>query len=1061
MTITSVPGPEVRPVTGTLHALDPERPIQASMELAKKYGEIFRHQFPGKPAVYFVSSFKLTDELCDESRFDKRVHGSLENIRSFAGDGLFTAYTGEENWGRAHRILMPAFSPLALRGMFDGMSDIAEQLMLKWERLGPDADIDVVNDFIRLTLDTIALCSFSYRFNSFYSDSLHPFVNAMVEALNESGQQNRRIPLQNRLMVVHQRRYAENIRVMKEIAGKLITQRQATPLPNGNSDILDTMLKARDPQTGEGLSDENVRYQMVTFLIAGHETTSGLLSFTVYELLRNPQVMATARELVDTVLQGRFPTYEDLSQLGYLDQILRETLRLWPTAPAFALHPYETTLLADQFEIHPDETAMVLTPSLHRDPTVWEDPERFDPDRFSYERAKDIPANAWKPFGNGQRSCLGRAFALQEAQLVLALLLQRFDIDWSDPTYTLKIKETLTLKPDGLFVRLRRREGVGSARVTSAVENVTETAPETIAEAHGTPVQILFGSNAGTCEAFANQIAGKAKTLGYSPTVHPLDEGIDNLCRDGATLIVTASYEGQPPDNARRFVRWLGEQAPNSLRGVRFAVFGCGNTDWARTYQRIPTIIDEGLQTAGAQRLLERGEANVKGDFFGDFETWQESMWPAVAHALGVATPTPDTVNAGLHVEVLGEGRSPIFASSELGFGTVVANRELVDTSQPGGRSKRHLEIALPPGATYHTGDYLVVLPLNPASVVDRVLNRFDLAYDTRLLIESSEEISTKLPLDEPISAGELFAEYVELSRPASRRHISQLADVCSCPPEKKKLLFLAEEENYEPEILEKRRSVLDLLEEFRSVSLSLSSFLSMLTPLSTRQYSISSSPLWSSDHVTLTVAHLSEPARSGRGQHHGVASSYLAGTRPGARIPVSVRSSSMANNLPQDVTTPVIMACAGTGIAPFRGFVQQRALQAQEKGVTPAPTLLFFGCHSPNTDLLYAEEFAAWEQEGIVDIRPAFSRAPEEGPEGPMRYVQDRMWADRADIIDLVNDGASLFVCGDGERMAPAVRDVCTRICAEAKNISIDEAQEWLTSMEQEHERYVSDVFA
>ncbi|WP_243890089.1 hypothetical protein [Dermatophilus congolensis] len=154
-------------------------------------------------------------------------------------------------------------------------------------------------------------------------------------------------------------------------------------------------------------------------------------------------------------------------------------------------------------------------------------------------------------------------------------------------------------------------------------------------------------------------------------------------------------------------------------------------------------------------------------------------------------------------------------------------------------------------------------------------------------------------------------------------------------------------------------------------------------------------------------------------------------------------------------------MACAGTGIAPFRGFVQQRALQAQEEGVTPAAALLFFGCHSPHTDLLYAEEFAAWEQEGIVDVRPAFSRTPEEGPEGPMRYVQDRMWADRNDIIDLVNDGASLFVCGDGERMAPAVRQVCARICAEAKNISIDEAQEWLTSMEQEHERYVSDVFA
>ncbi|MDO5629683.1 MAG: cytochrome P450, partial [Mobilicoccus sp.] len=638
----TVPGPEIKPIVGTLHAMDTQAPIQGMMRHAERYGEIFRHQLPTNDGSLFViSSQRLVDELCDESRFDKRVHNPLKNIRAFGGDGLFTARTDEPNWGKAHRILMPAFSPVALTGMYDGMVDIAEQLMLKWERLGPEADVDVTHDFTRLTLDTIALCSFSYRFNSFYSESMHPFIDSMVDALEESGQRGRRLPIQNRLMLLTQRRYDEDIAVLHEVADRIIAHRREHPLPDGQSDILDTMLTATDPKTGETLSDENVRYQMVTFLIAGHETTSGLLSFTLYELLKNPQVMARARAHVDEVLDGRYPTYADLAKLGYLDQILRETLRLWPTAPAFAVYPHESTAIGAKdgeagYAITPDDTALVLTPQLHRDPSVWPDPERFDPDRFAFDRAQAIPSNAWKPFGNGQRSCIGRGFALQEAQLVLALMLQRFDIDWADPSYELTVKETLTLKPDGFFARFSRREGYAAQAPVAAQGEAGEQDEPAAVERHGTPVRILFGSNAGTSEAFANQVAQRATRLGYAPTVAALDEATGDLPGDGAVVVVSASYEGQPPDNAKQFVSWLEGVTDGALDGVRFAVFGCGNTDWARTYQRIPTLIDEQLERAGATRLIERGEANARGDFFGDFDAWHERLWPAIGDALGV-----------------------------------------------------------------------------------------------------------------------------------------------------------------------------------------------------------------------------------------------------------------------------------------------------------------------------------------------------------------------------------------------------------------------------------------
>jgi cytochrome P450/NADPH-cytochrome P450 reductase len=1052
-------------VIGTLDAVDAERPVQNAMRLAQQYGEIFRLEIPGRPRVSFVSSQRLVDELCDEARYDKRVHAPLHEIRAFAGDGLFTARTEEESWGRAHRILMPAFSPLALKDMFDGMVDIAEQLMLKWERLGPEADIDVVSDFTRLTLDTIALCSFSYRFNSFYSESMHPFVDAMVGALQESGDRTRRLPLQNRLMLLHQRRYAEDIRVMNEVADRLIEHRKADPLPEGRRDILDTMLDARDPRTGERLSDENVRHQMVTFLIAGHETTSGLLSFTLYELLRNPEVLAAARAHVDEVLGGRYPTYEDLASLGYIDQVLRESLRLWPTAPAFGVHPYEDTVLGGDYAIGRDETLLVLTPSLHRDPAVWTDPETFDPDRFSFERARQIPPNAWKPFGNGQRSCIGRGFALQEAQLVLALLLQRFDLDWADPSYELSVKETLTLKPDGFLARLRPRPGRRITRTPGAgVDAAAAPATAPAVPTHGTPVRVLFGSNAGTSEAFAHRVATRAEQLGYASTVAPLDDAVGNLPTDGATVIVTASYEGQPPDNARRFVPWLEAQEPGSLEGVRFAVFGCGNTDWARTYQRIPTVVDEALGRAGATRLLGRGSANARGDVFGDFDAWHDALWPAVADALGVEDTTGSAgaaLGSDLQVEIVGAGREPLLRESGLDQGTVVVNRELVDTGKPGARSKRHVEVALPAGQTYEAGDYLAVLPLNPAALVDRALARFDLAYDTRLRITASASTPNHLPTDGPVTAGEVFASYVELSRPAGRRQVAQLADATPCPPERAALLALAAGDAYEREVLDKRVSLLDLLETYPSVDIPLATFLGMLTPLSPRQYSISSSPRWSPDHVTLTVGHVEGPALSGRGRYEGVASTFLARSRPGTRVPVTVRPSNVAFHPPQDLTVPMVLACAGTGLAPFRGFLQDRALRARAEGVTPAPTLLFFGCDAPDVDLLYADELAEWEQQGVVSVRTAFSAAPQDGSDGPIRFVQDRLWADRAEVADLVRKGATFYVCGDGRHMAPAVHDACVRMYAEQMDVERAEAEAWVEQMEREHARYVSDVFA
>lgn len=219
----------------------------------------------------------------------KAVHEALEQLRDLAGDGLFTAYNDEPNWGKAHRLLMPSFGPMAMKDYFPQMLDIAEQMMVRWERFGPEAQINVAEDMTRLTLDTIALCAFDVRFNSFYSEQSHPFVGAMVGALTEAGARGDRVPGVQPLLINKNRQYRNDIATMQRIAEEIVTARVSGPTGHTSEDLLGRMLVAVDPVTGERLSEENLRHQMATFLIAGHETPSGLLSFATHLLLAHPR----------------------------------------------------------------------------------------------------------------------------------------------------------------------------------------------------------------------------------------------------------------------------------------------------------------------------------------------------------------------------------------------------------------------------------------------------------------------------------------------------------------------------------------------------------------------------------------------------------------------------------------------------------------------------------------------------------------------------------------------------------------------------------------------------
>lgn len=1056
-TMDSIPQPRSLPVIGNLNLIDGDAPVQSLVRLAEIHGPIFRMSGFGQ-SIIVLGSQALVNEVCDETRFSKTLHRPLQVLRDLGGDGLFTAYNDEPNWAKAHRLLMPAFGPIGVRAMFDRMEEVADQMLLRWERFGPDAVIDVADNMTRLTLDTIALCAFDYRFNSFYQNEMHPFVAAMAGALAEAGVRARRPDFTNSLPLTSRRRYEADLELMKRVAESIIEERRAEGRIGTRGDLLDIMLSGQDPQTGERLSDTNIRHQLVTFLIAGHETTSGLLSFALYFLMRNPEVLARASDAVDTVLGGEPPRVEDLAKLRYIEQILQESLRLWPTAPAFAVAPHEPTLLAGRYPVTPEDSLLVLIPTLHRDQAVWDDPEAFRPERFAPETAEQLPPNAWKPFGNGGRACIGRGFAMQEAQMVLTMILQRFTLTEVDPGYQLKIAETLTLKADGFRVHARRRDDVA----IRSRSKIPASAPRTLspasasAEAAGgatTPLLVLYGSNSGSCEAFAGRIAQEAAAQGYAALTAPLDDHVERLPRHGAVVIVTASYEGQPPDNARRFVPWVEGLGPDALKGVRFTVFGCGNRQWARTYQAIPKRVDAAMEQAGATRIKPRGETDAAGDFFGGFDAWYGDLWHDLGAALGKQALEP--TEAGLDVEIVGSDRLEALRLPDLDQGRILENRELVDMASPLARSKRHIEIALPPGMRYRTGDYLAVLPRNPQVDVDRVLRRFDLAADTQVVI-GGQPGAVSLPSGYPVALAQVLSDYVELGQPATRVQVGRLAAATRCPPDREALEALGEEEAYARDVLARRVSLLDLLERFPASELSLGQFLSALPPMRARQYSISSSPLRDTGRCSLTVAVLDVPALAGERRHLGVTSTYLAGLAEGAAVSVAVRPSQAAFHPPEDPAAPIIMVCAGSGIAPFHGFLQERAIQ-KAGGREVGEALLFFGVDHPDVDYLYREELEQWQSEDVVDVRPAFSQAPED----EVIYVQHRVWRDRERIADLFRRGATVFVCGDGERMAPAVRETFIRIYREAMQVSEEAANAWADDIEREHGRYVADVFS
>ena len=1071
--LSPIPHPPKQPVVGNMLSVDSTAPVQHLARLVKELGPIFWLDMMGAPLV-IVAGHDLVDELSDEKRFDKAVRGSLRRVRAVGGDGLFTADTSEPNWSKAHNILLQPFGNRAMQSYHPSMVDIAEQLVKKWERLNADDEIDVVHDMTALTLDTIGLCGFDYRFNSFYRRDYHPFVEALVRSL-ETIMMTRGIPLEGLWLRNRRHHLAEDVAFMNKMVDEIIAERRANAeAAEAKQDMLGAMMTGVDRASGEQLDDVNIRYQINTFLIAGHETTSGLLSCTIYALLKHPEVLKKAYEEVDRVLgpdTGARPTYQQVTQLTYITQILKEALRLWPPAPAYGIAPLKDETIGGRYTLKKNTFITVLVLALHRDPSVWgPHPDAFDPENFSREAEAVRPANAWKPFGNGQRACIGRGFAMHEAALAIGMILQRFKLI-DHKRYQMVLKETLTVKPDGFRIKVRPRADkergafAGQAATAPVATAAAPVARARTRPAHNTPLLLLYGSNLGTAEELATRVADLAQVNGFATRLAPLDDHVGKLPEQGGVLIFCASYNGAAPDNATQFVKWLGGDLPkDAFAKVRYALFGCGNSDWTATYQSIPRFIDDRLKAHGASNAYLRGEGDAREDLDGQFESWFAKLRPLAVKEFGLDTGFERSADdeplyriepvkpAAVNAVVVQGGLAPM---------KIVLNTELQKTAGASAseRSTRHIEVQLPANVSYRVGDHLSVVPRNDPALVDAVARRFGFLPADQIRLGVAEGRRAQLPVGEAVSVGRLLSEFVELQQIATRKQIQIMSENTRCPVTRPKLeAYVGDDaaatERYRAEVLGKRKSVFDLLEEHPACELPFHAYLEMLSLLAPRYYSISSSPSSDPSRCSVTVGVVQGAASSGRGIYKGVCSNYLAGRRAGEAVHATVRETKAGFRLPDDSARPVIMIGPGTGLAPFRGFLQERAAR-KAGGAVLGPAMLFFGCRHPDQDFIYADELKSFAADGIAELHVAFSRG-----DGPKTYVQDLIAAQQDRVWSLIEAGAITYVCGDGGKMEPGVKAALLAIYRGQTGADERAALRWIDDLGTQ-QRYVLDVWA
>ena len=540
-------------------------------------------------------------------------------------------------------------------------------------------------------------------------------------------------------------------------------------------------------------------------------------------------------------------------------------------------------------------------------------------------------------------------------------------------------------------------------------------------QANARTLHILYGSQTGNSESLANDAANRAKSHGLIPIVKGMDEvEIGQLAKMEYLLIITSTYgEGAMPDNAEMLWEAANSDDAPNLENLRYSVLALGDTSYD-LFCQAGIDWDNRLETLGATRLFDRVDCDV--DFEAPAEKWISEVIPLMAE--GAATMAVIDTQAQATKSVYNR-KNPFPAKLSV-------NRIL--TALDSSKETRHYEISIAgSGLSYTAGDAMCVVPTNCPELVANIIKTLGCSGN------EEEPVNSEL-----MKFSEALRSHFEIKLP-SKELLEEIAKR-SGDQALNNLLNAGDKDKLNDYLW--GRDTLDLLLQFPTVEFSAAEFLRLLKPLQHRAYSISSSGSQYPDSVHLTVASVRYDAH-GR-QHKGVCSTYLADL---VDQDGEVRIFFTPNNnfrVPADDSLPMIMVGPGTGIAPFRAFLQEREYrQANGKN------WLFFGDRNASTDFIYREEIEAMQANGLLTrLDLAFSRDQQE-----KIYVQDRMLENGAELYAWLEQGGYFFVCGDAYRMAKDVDQALLDVIRIHGQKSVTEAMDYVNQLKKD-KRYVRDVY-
>ena len=570
---------------------------------------------------------------------------------------------------------------------------------------------------------------------------------------------------------------------------------------------------------------------------------------------------------------------------------------------------------------------------------------------------------------------------------------------------------------------------------------------------------VVFASQTGTAEGFARGLASQLQALyGDHNSIRVLDASEydmnEHLSRERLVIFLIATFgEGGPPDSAGELYSWLQQvQSDNvslDLSNVKYAVFGLGNKNYEK-FCEMGRQVDSCLSRLGSSAVIPLGLGDASEQINVDFENWANNLLFGI-EPLGILEKgkeqmlTKDTVPSFKITKAStnsGGSRSATTSRGGTGMHDEYAARVIGVKNLCSASSERvcmHLELEIKNSAiSYESGDHIGVFGENTSETVDQVAKILGVPLDYNVSIESNPTFpDLKVPecFQSPLALKEILTKYVDILSCPSKSALSCLSAFTTDMDERDAILDLLESSKYQ-EILSQQKSLLEIMQAYPSLEIDLGAFLGSIAPLlKCRFYSISSSPAAHPGSIHITVAVVKDTTPLGR-VHHGIASHFLQERQIGDHVRLYHRRSTF--RLPVSCSSPVIMIGAGTGIAPFRGFLQQR-LADKMAGKELGPAHLFFGCRKPDEDYLYFSELSDFLDRGVLSgLHVAFSR------EGKNKvYVQDKIRENKKAMMEtILRDNCYIYICGSCQMANDVVRTV-TKMVSDEFGVGEEKAKE------------------